>query len=65
MPDVPAQSLDDLPLQVRQWTCPIWRALHDRDHNAAKGVLAAGRAASLDALTSVGTTTKVVAVESI
>jgi len=36
--------LDNLPLQVRQWTCPACRAIHDRDHNAAQVILAAGRA---------------------
>jgi putative transposase len=36
--------LDELPLEVRQWTCPACRAVHDRDHNAAKVILAAGRA---------------------
>jgi putative transposase len=36
--------LDELPLQIRQWTCPSCQALHDRDHNAAKTILAAGRA---------------------
>ena len=36
--------LDELPLQVRQWTCPQCAAVHDRDHNAAKVILAAGRA---------------------
>jgi IS605 OrfB family transposase len=42
-------KLDDLPLQVRQWTCPACRTIHDRDHNAAKVVLAAGRAQRLNA----------------
>jgi putative transposase len=41
--------LDELPLQVRQWTCPACRTVHDRDHNAAKNILAAGRAESLNA----------------
>ena len=36
--------LDELPLQIRTWTCPSCRAVHDRDHNAAKVILAAGRA---------------------
>jgi putative transposase len=36
--------LDELPLHVRSWTCPACRAVHDRDHNAAKVILAAGRA---------------------
>ncbi len=36
--------LDALPLAVRHWTCPACGARHDRDVNAAKNVLAAGRA---------------------
>lgn len=36
--------LEELPLQVRKWTCPQCRVTHDRDHNAAKVILAAGRA---------------------
>jgi putative transposase len=36
--------LDELQLQIRAWTCPACRAVHDRDHNAAKVILAAGRA---------------------
>jgi putative transposase len=36
--------LDELPLEIRQWTCPSCQAIHDRDHNAAKVILAAGRA---------------------
>lgn len=36
--------LDDLPLQIRHWRCPACRAVHDRDYNAAKVILAAGRA---------------------
>jgi putative transposase len=35
--------LDELPLQIRTWTCPCGAA-HDRDYNAAKVILAAGRA---------------------
>ena len=41
--------LDELPLQVRQWTCPSCRVVHDRDHNAARVILAAGRAERLNA----------------
>ncbi|WP_264007173.1 RNA-guided endonuclease InsQ/TnpB family protein [Mycolicibacterium celeriflavum] len=41
--------LDELPLQVRSWTCPACWVVHDRDHNAAKVILAAGRAERLNA----------------
>ena len=41
--------LDELPLQIRQWTCPSCGAVHDSDHNAAKVILAAGRAERLNA----------------
>jgi putative transposase len=41
--------LDQLSLQVRQWTCPSCGAIHDRDYNAAKIILAAGRAVRLNA----------------
>lgn len=37
------------PLQVRTWICPNCDAEHDRDHNAAKNILAAGRAERLNA----------------
>jgi putative transposase len=36
------------PLAVRSWTCPC-RAVHDRDVNAARNVLAQGRWESLNA----------------
>lgn len=36
------------PLSVRSWTCPCG-AVHDRDHNAARNILAAGRADRLNA----------------
>ena len=41
--------LDELPLKLRIWTCPTCGAKHDRDHNAAKVILAAGRAERLNA----------------
>jgi putative transposase len=41
--------LGELPLRVREWTCPACGAVHDRDHNAAKVILAAGRAERLNA----------------
>jgi putative transposase len=41
--------LDELALQVRQWTCPACRTAHDRDYNAANVILAAGRAERLNA----------------
>jgi putative transposase len=36
--------LDVLPLGVREWTCPGCGVVHDRDVNAARNILAAGRA---------------------
>ncbi|MFD4674133.1 RNA-guided endonuclease InsQ/TnpB family protein [Lentzea sp. NPDC058450] len=41
--------LAKLPLSVRRWTCPNCRIRHDRDHNAAKNILAAGRVAAREA----------------
>ena len=38
--------LEALSLDCRCWTCPVCGTLHDRDHNAAKNVLAAGLAVS-------------------
>lgn len=37
------------PLHVREWTC-LCGAVHDRDWNAAKNILAAGRAESSETL---------------
>jgi len=39
---------DEMPLSIRSWSCPCG-AVHDRDHNAAKNILAAGRAERLNA----------------
>ncbi len=38
--------LAELSLSTRHWTCPACRTRHDRDVNAAKSILAAGRAVS-------------------
>ncbi|MEU5853716.1 RNA-guided endonuclease InsQ/TnpB family protein [Nocardiopsis dassonvillei] len=42
--------LDRLSLGTRSWTCPSCRTRHDRDLNAAKNVLAAGRVAAREAV---------------
>jgi putative transposase len=39
-------TAEKMPLNVRQWTCPECGANHDRDVNAARNILAAGRAVS-------------------
>ncbi|GLY51956.1 RNA-guided endonuclease TnpB family protein [Lentzea sp. NBRC 102530] len=40
--------LAEMKLSARHWTCPGCRARHDRDLNAAKNILAAGRAVTRD-----------------
>jgi putative transposase len=40
--------LAELTLSTRHWTCPGCRTRHDRDINAAKNILAAGRAVARD-----------------
>lgn len=42
--------LGELKLSVRAWTCPACRTRHDRDVNAAKNILAAGRAVTRSTL---------------
>jgi putative transposase len=37
-------QFDELTLTILTWTCLKCGAVHDRDHNAAKNILAAGRA---------------------
>lgn len=44
------------PLHVRTWTCKGCGAVHDRDDNASKNTLAAGRADRLNASQSAGKT---------
>jgi putative transposase len=36
-----------MPLEIRSWTCPNCKSVHDRDVNAAKNILAAGLAVSV------------------
>jgi putative transposase len=41
--------MDAMPLKIRVWTCPECSTGHDRDHNAALNILAAGQAERLNA----------------
>jgi putative transposase len=36
--------VEALPLSIREWACPVCGVVHDRDHNAALNLLAAGHA---------------------
>ncbi|WP_376771674.1 RNA-guided endonuclease InsQ/TnpB family protein [Actinokineospora xionganensis] len=38
-----------MPLRIREWACPECMVTHDRDYNAARNILAAGRAERLNA----------------
>jgi putative transposase len=40
-------TMDKLPLNIREWKCPKCEVVHDRDLNASKNILAAGLAVSV------------------
>lgn len=42
-------AMAEMPLKIRVWTCPECATTHDRDHNAAINILAAGQAERLNA----------------
>ncbi|WP_434445698.1 RNA-guided endonuclease InsQ/TnpB family protein [Lentzea sp. E54] len=41
--------METMPLKIRDWVCPTCLTVHDRDHNAACNILAAGQAERLNA----------------